>query len=323
MIDASTVAEIRATVNFAFNQSSPRNVTSPHQLLRRLKLPDDGSVELLVAGDVFQEALEIVRATHDSSEGGVPVLSECEVNLLAELSGCRQHTTTPDCSDMCYHSHYRTIDGSCNNWAHPVWGMVDTPLQRLLPPAYEDGLGRPVGWSGGLPSSREISQSVIRAHTIISDEHITHMLMQVIPRHHTNPSLVFCLPSLQVGQFLDHDIDLTPGTPSDVAFSSGAMCDTQCTNTAPCFPIQVPDDDPRLLPGTCIPFTRSGGVCGTGPSSLLVGSSPYHREQLNVITSFLDASQVTITCCDRPDYSTIIYCSTSGLLLCLHTDIWQ
>ena len=193
VIDASTVAEIRSTVNFAFNQSSPRNVTSPHQLLRRLKLPDDGSVELLVAGDVFQEVLEMVRATHDSSEGGVPVLSECEVNLLAELSGCRQHTTTPDCSDMCYHSRYRTIDGSCNNWAHPVWGMVDTPLQRLLPPAYEDGLGRPVGWSGGLPSAREISQSVIRAHTIISDEHITHMLMQVIPRHHTNPSLVLSL----------------------------------------------------------------------------------------------------------------------------------
>ena len=87
---------------------------------------------------------------------------------------------------------------------------------------------------------------------------------------------------------------MSPGTPSDVAFTSGAMCSTECTNNAPCFLIPVPNNDPRLTDTECIPFTRSGGVCGTGPSSLLVGSSPYYREQVNAITSFLDASMVSL-----------------------------
>ena len=167
-------------VTFAFNHTFSRTVTSPHQLLRRLKLPDNGSIELLVAGDVFQEALEAVKASHSGlGKGGVPTLSICEINLLAELSGCLEHSSMPNCSDTCFHSRYRSVDGSCNNRDHPHWGMTDSPFQRLLPPAYEDGLGLPVGWSGGLPSARNISQSVIRAGSVEPDTEFTHMLMQV------------------------------------------------------------------------------------------------------------------------------------------------
>ena len=167
-------------VTFAFNHSALTEVSSPHQLLRRLKLPDDSSIPLLVAADVFQEALQAARNSHyGDTEGGAPMLSECEVNLLAELSGCLEHNPNPDCSDICFHTRYRSVDGSCNNLAHPTWGMTDTPFLRLLAPAYEDGLGLPVGWSGGLPSARHISQTVIRAHEVQSDQEVTHMLMQV------------------------------------------------------------------------------------------------------------------------------------------------
>ena len=106
----------------------------------------------------------MIRDSHQgNSEGGVPVLSDCELSVLAELSGCLEHRDIPDCSDVCYHSKYRSIDGSCNNWDHPEWGTTDSAFQRLLSPAYEDGLGLPVGWSGGLPSARLISQSVMKA----------------------------------------------------------------------------------------------------------------------------------------------------------------
>ena len=180
VIDASTVDAIRDSVVFAFNQSSLATGSSPHQLLRRLKLPDNASIDLLVAGEVFHEVVQMVRLSHQGdSEGGVPMLSECELNVLAELSGCLQHTTGPDCSDSCYHSQYRSIDGSCNNWNHPEWGMTDSPFQRLLAPAYEDGLGLPVGWSGDRPSARLVSQSVIRASSIEPDLETTHMIMQV------------------------------------------------------------------------------------------------------------------------------------------------
>lgn len=148
VITAATVDSIRSMVHFAFNSSSPRAVSSPHQLLRQLKLPDNGSIELLMAGEVFQELLQAVRNNHSgNSSAGLPSLSSCEVTLLAELSGCLEHGTTPNCSDTCFHNRYRSIDGSCNNRDNPLWGMTDTPFLRLLPPAYEDGLGLPVGWS--------------------------------------------------------------------------------------------------------------------------------------------------------------------------------
>ncbi|CAI8057022.1 Peroxidasin, partial [Geodia barretti] len=273
VIDATAVGNIRSMVMFAFNHSSINNVSSPHQLLRRLKLPDDASIELLLAADVFQQALDAARSSHQGeSEGGVPALSDCEITLLAELSGCLEHSPTPHCSDVCHHSRYRSVDGSCNNWAQPAWGTADTPFHRLLAPVYEDGLGLPVGWSGGMPSARTISQRVIRSHNVEPDTDVTHMLMQF-------------------GQFLDHDLDLAPGTPADSSFTSGAMCDTECSNSAPCFPIVIETGDPRIS-AQCMPFTRSGGVCGSGGSSLLVGSAAFYREQLNGITSFIDGSQI-------------------------------
>ena len=114
---------------------------------------------------------------------------------------------------------------------------------------------------------------------------------------------------------MDHDLDLSPGTPSEVSFSSGAMCDSECSNSAPCFPIPVLAGDVRLT-GQCMPFTRSGGVCGTGSSSLLVGDSPIWREQINAITSFLDSSMVSLCV----EWS---YCSLWLLLIVFSTDIWQ
>ena len=150
------------------------------QLLRRLKVPDSGIVELLKAADVFQEALEAARLAHEGeTTTTIPMLSACEVMLLAELSGCAQHKARPDCSDVCFHRKYRSIDGTCNNWDHPTWGSVDAPFVRLLDPLYEDGLGLPVGWTGGLPSARLVSQSVIRAHKVQANGQYTHMLMQV------------------------------------------------------------------------------------------------------------------------------------------------
>ena len=35
---------------------------------------------------------------------------------------------------------YRTMDGSCNNLANPLWGRKETPLRRELPAKYNDGM---------------------------------------------------------------------------------------------------------------------------------------------------------------------------------------
>ncbi len=206
----------------------------------------------------------------------IPDLSACELDVLARLSGCEERQRVADCSS-CFHRKYRTIDGSCNNLDNPLQGAADVPFVRLLNPAYEDGIGLPVGWGGTYPSARKISRDIISANHVTRDNTFTLMLMQF-------------------GQFLDHDMDLAPGSPSDIVFDMNnpemfSSCSDICHNDAPCFPIPIPEDDPRIN-RQCMTFTRSSAVCGTGASSLLAGNVGVHREQINVITSYIDASNV-------------------------------
>ncbi|VEL25094.1 unnamed protein product [Protopolystoma xenopodis] len=95
---------------------------------------------------------------------------------------------------------------------------------------------------------------------------------------------------MQWGQFLDHDLDFTPVDASISRFSDGLGCNETCVNDPPCFPILVPPGDPRIR-YRCIGFSRSSATCGSGSTSILLGR-PHHREQLNQITAFIDASNV-------------------------------
>lgn len=283
------VEAAREQVELAFNQTQQElrrsPASSPGSLLRRLRFPESGIIEHLKAAEVFDQVVGMLRrqllengSLSESTE--IPRLSECELEVLSVLSGCTQHQRAADCSD-CLHRHYRTIDGSCNNLDHPLRGAAEVPFLRLLDPAYQDGVGLPVGWVAGAqssrPSPRLISRQLISSREVTGDEHLTLMLMQF-------------------GQFLDHDLDLSPVSPSDIAFDTTdtarfSSCDDICHNDAPCFPISVPQDDPRIR-RDCLPFTRSSAVCGTGASSLLVGKSSVRREQINTITSYVDGSMV-------------------------------
>ncbi len=151
----------------------------------------------------------------------------------------------------------RSIDGSGNNVANPTWGTADTQLLRVVPNAYDDGISDPRGgFSSSLPSPRAISNAV----------HDQAGVSMPSKRNLTN--WVF-----QWGQFLDHDIDLTPGA-----------------SPAEPFNIPVPADDPDFDPfntGTqVIGLNRSIHDTSTGTDT----SNP--RQQINQITSFIDGSNV-------------------------------
>lgn len=275
---------LREKIDLAFNRTQQELQTSsksPGSLLRRLKFPDSGIIEYLKAAEVFDQAVAMIRnqLLSNSSlnlEGTIPDLSECELEVLGQLSGCEEHQREADCSS-CFHQKYRSVDGSCNNLDNPLQGAAGVPFLRLLTPAYEDVVGLPVGWSGGKPSARLISRDIISANEVTGDEEFSLMVMQI-------------------GQFLDHDIDLAPSSPSDIVFDIDnpemlSNCADICDNDAPCFPIPVPDGDPRIN-RQCLAFTRSAAVCGTGASSLLLGSVGIHREQINAITSYIDGSMI-------------------------------
>ena len=200
------------------------------------------------------------------------------MELLAQLSDCTAHRETPNCTDMCYHGKYRTIDGSCNNFQKPLWGTGLSAFRRLLPPQYENGFNSPIGWSKDrkyngftLPSPRLVSTSLISTDTIEQDVEISHMVMQW-------------------GQFLDHDLDHALPAVSSESWD-GIDCKKTCDFSPPCYPIEVPKNDPRISSRRCIDFTRSSSTCGSGMTSVFFGKIQ-SREQINQLTSFIDASQV-------------------------------
>jgi peroxidase len=157
-----------------------------------------------------------------------------------------------------HHGHHgaqavRSIDGSGNNEARPETGAAGTPLLRLLPADYADGVSALAG--ADRPGPREISNRVATQPAPI-------------------PNPLDASDYLwQWGQFIDHDIDLTDGAdppePQPIAVAPGD-----------------PWFDPDFRGGVVIPFNRSL----YDPASGSDASNP--RQQLNEISAWIDASNV-------------------------------
>ena len=144
----------------------------------------------------------------------------------------------------------RSYDGGGNNPANPSWGQAGTDLLRLSPAAYGDGISSLGG--AGRPGARAISNALNpQAKDTVNDLSLSDFIYGW-------------------GQFIDHDLDLTPAG-----------------NTEPAN-IPVPRGDPWFDPrgtGTqVIPDSRSvfDPATGSGPDN--------PRQQPNTITSFLDGS---------------------------------
>lgn len=265
------------------NKTAKVNV---HDLFRIVGFPNAPARDIARAAEIYERTLDKVKEFVQSglkASSTEPfnyhnVLTAKHLEVIARLSGCVAHREERDCSDMCYHSKYRNIDGSCNNFAHPMWGSSLTGFRRILYPVYENGFSQPVGWNKdikyngySLPSARSISINIITTNEITEDSSISHLAMQW-------------------GQWLDHDLDHAL-PPVSAQSWDGVDCKKTCDYAAPCFPMDVPANDPRVTNRRCIDFIRTSSVCGSGETSVLFGSLQ-HREQINQLTSFIDASQV-------------------------------
>ena len=216
-----------------------------------------------------EEVLEKMQAMTGFRGGPV---SDDSLSALNQETHCTTAMPSFDCTDDSV-LDYRTYDGSCNNFFFPLQGAALTPFPRLLPAEYEDGIASPVGLQQALagnhtsppwPSARQISWK-IGDSDIMSDADstgITHMLMQW-------------------GQFLDHDLDLSP------------VFDVECgcNHTRQCHPIPVSPSDETFGSSspnnaTCLSFSRSIPACRIESTTSLP------RDQINQITSYIDASQV-------------------------------
>lgn len=150
-------------------------------------------------------------------------------------------------------AEYRPIDGSGNNLVHTTWGAAETRLMRYMPSEY-GGTG---AWEIGgenRPNPRLVSQTLFdQPYAVFNARGLTDMVWQW-------------------GQFLDHDLDLSPdnsGEPMEIAVPAGD-----------------PWFDPKATGAVSMHTERSKYDPATGDNP----NNP--REQMNVLTAFIDASNV-------------------------------
>ena len=172
-------------------------------------------------------------------------LIRCSRRLLTKLTLCVGLLFTLGVGAQ----EFRTIDGSGNNLANPEWGSAGAVLLRISSADYGDGASTPAG--ADRPSAREVSNGICAEGVgSVGDPRMSNLFWLW-------------------GQFLDHDLSLTP--------PDGGV-DAE-------FDIEVPMGDPWFDPmasGTVtIPFNRSHSVDILGV-----------REHENEITAFIDASNV-------------------------------
>ena len=98
---------------------------------------------------------------------------------------------------------YRTINGTCNNVQNPLFGSAPNAFNRLIPARYFDveGLNHPVGYPDQpralkLPSPFEVVRDFLEEQDKSSGHN------------------VFSHAVMQWGQWLDHDLDLSPESES-------------------------------------------------------------------------------------------------------------
>lgn len=147
----------------------------------------------------------------------------------------------------------RPIDEVGNNVANPTWGTANIDLGRLAAAAYGDGISSPA-LSGNL-SARAISNLLNNQ----ADPANSSADIATIDQNGVSDF------GYAFGQFMDHDLDLTPDGGESL-------------------PIAVAANDP--IGPNALPFTRSLFNAATGTSK----SNP--RQQTTVVTSYLDLSNV-------------------------------
>ena len=148
------------------------------------------------------------------------VVSHLSLNSLFSMASLKSlaHKTKcyPPKADKCdSHAVYRTINGNCNNLNNPLFGSASTALTRFLPAKYFDlqGLNDPIGFPGqvnvpDIPATFEVVRDFIVNQKKSQEQNtqFSHMFMQF-------------------GQFLDHDLDLSPEIEnSDRCMSTRYVC---------------------------------------------------------------------------------------------------
>ena len=231
--------------------------------------PREGLEKINQDASFFLEKTKKVQESQHltSKQAGIGLRKDFNKNTSKILDERCTWRETTVCDEK---KKYRSYNGTCNNLKEPNYGRTGTPLQRMLPAEYsENTISLPRENDGEpLPGARSVSNSVSVGSNNRKDE--------------TNTVL-----TMQMGQFVDHDIAHVPVFPRTSCCQGGTFPDDY--NTEECFPIRIPEDDTfwRSKGGskTCMDFVRS-------MKSIDLNCSLGAREQPNQLTHWLDGSNI-------------------------------
>ncbi|XP_041792242.1 eosinophil peroxidase-like [Chelmon rostratus] len=264
-----------------------RNSANPSDVLRLLKQPVGFTRVAVRAADYMDNAVKLVKRSLERRQkrsiNATDLISEEDLQVIADLTGCSPRHRVPSCAATPNLNKFRTVSSVCNNRKNTRWGSSNTAFTRWLHAEYQDDISLPKGWDRRrrvnrrvLPLVRAVSNRILRTANsqVESDPLYTHLVT------------IF-------GQWTDHDLTFTPHSPVIRSFSNGIDCDKSCERTEPCFPIEIPRQDPRFgrKSEECIPFFRSAAACGSGNTGHIFGASNV-RQQMNSLTAFIDVGQV-------------------------------
>ncbi|NXD12300.1 PERE peroxidase, partial [Nothocercus nigrocapillus] len=246
---------------------------TPTDFLKHLKEPVGKTRSAVRAADYLETTLKLLKRKFEMYVKGefnvTDLLDSKQKEMISKETGCYSRIYSIKCRDD---GIYRTFSGECNNRKHSHFGASNQAFTRWLPAEYEDGMSVPKGASEGklyngfpLPLVRKVSNEIAQT----ANNTITH---------DPDLSLVF----MHWGQWIIHDMDLAPFNSAGV--NEDLQCETDCLFKSPCFPIKFPPDDPRMQrSNSCMPFIQTASTCN--PKTFI-------REQINAVSSFLDASMV-------------------------------
>ncbi|XP_036925663.1 lactoperoxidase isoform X1 [Sturnira hondurensis] len=272
---SDTVSQVKEQVGKAFLESRTRLMTAmsseapnTRQLSEYLKHARGQTRMAIRNGQVWEDSLKRLRQKMTNATD-----PNLDLTALSREVGCGAPVPVVRCDN----SPYRSLTGECNNRRNPELGATNRALARWLPAEYEDGLSLPFGWTPGktrngfpIPLAREVSNQIA---SYLNEEGVLD----------PNRSLLF----MQWGQIVDHSLVFIPDTELGNSTFSKEQCDKYCIQGGNCFPIMFPRNDSKVkTQGKCMTFSRAGFVCPTSPFRTLA------REQINGLTSFLDASFV-------------------------------
>ena len=223
--------------------------------------------------NISRAALAIMQATkhlaakHELNPGEAGFgLTQFTLRNTALSESC---PAEPHCDAKTINSPYRTITGACNNIRRTSWGKALLPVQRILPPDYADGVWHPRAAQSGeqLPRYRVYFYrlSLVGCNAKNISSYSARLVSSTIARDINSPSRTETVWLMQYGQFVTHDLTLSP----DITASDGqgiTCCDDsgqflsnpEMLHPA-CFPIKIPKRDHFFsrFQQRCMSFVRT------------------------------------------------------------------